>query len=46
MIKNKNYHFMILYMYPTAGYKVIAVKGVNNAYEFGALASREYLERL
>lgn len=45
IIKNKNYHFMILYMYPCAGYKIIAIKTENNTYEFGVLASREYLER-
>jgi hypothetical protein len=46
IIKKKHYYFMILYMYPTAGYKVIAVKGANNTYEFGALASREYLKSI
>lgn len=43
IIKNKNYHFMILYMYPSAGYKVIAVRTAEGNYEFGAYASEEYL---
>ena len=46
IIKNKNYHFMILYMYPLLGYKVIAVRTADGTYEFGAYASPEYLESI
>ncbi len=46
IIINENNYFMIIYMHPADGYRVVAQRESNGSYIFGALASPNYRKRI